>query len=216
MSCAISEVQEGTELNPAWSFAKSKEIQGDYTTWGCDLRSAMKAHVEFGALEQELSDWSVDTKDTDTLRNIANWQYYPTLRHRKKTYFKVSGRYDHFDNIKATLVKFNTPIGIGVQFGWKTSDVLLDTIGKGYGHAMTVVGYKGDTLAVLNSYGTSAGADGIHYMTRNVVNHFVNIYGAYTFTDMDKDDAKYNADRGIIDTDNWLIQLWKAIKYLFA
>ena len=101
---------------------------------------------------------------------------------------------------------------MGIIFGYPLEQVTLSTIKtNGYGHAMTVIGFKDDVLIVGNSYGKEAGDNGVHYITREVINHAVEKYGAYTFVDISREDAEYNLNHGIKQGDNWITQLVKLI-----
>lgn len=211
MSCAMSEPQEGVVLVPEYSFALSKKLSGDVDAWGQNIRDALKAHIKFGAIEDGHTI-------PDDPRNIDNWDddlYHRAYEHRKKTFFKVTGQYDHFDNARAALYKFKSPIGTGVQFGWPLQKHNLDTIPTGgYGHAVTIVGFTPNYLILQNSYGTDAGIGGKHYISRDVYNHFAERYGHYMFIDIPREDVEYNMEYNIHIGDNWLVQLWKVIKSL--
>jgi len=218
MSCAMSEPQEGLALSSEYSFALSKEISGDLNDWGQQIRPALKAHTEVGGLERTLSPYTVDSKSSEFLRDIKNWpdlkeEAYP---HRKKSYFKITGQYDNFDNARASLWKFKSPIGTGVLYGWSLATKVFDIVlPGGFGHAMTMVGFTTledgrEALIVQNSYGKEAGEGGYHYITREVYNYFSERYGAYMFVDIPKEQAKEMIEKGIILGDNWLIQLLKA------
>lgn len=216
-SCATSEVQEGLELEPAYSFAVSKKISGNKDSWGQDLRSAMKAHLE-GALPADVSRYNIKNQKDSFLRDIKNWGNLEvvTFIHRKKTFFSVSGPYDAFDNIRATLSKTRTPVVIGIQFGYRLSEIYLNKVKEGFGHAMTVIGYTKhedgtDVLIVGNSYGDKAGHMGKHYITREVINYWVKRYGAYTFVDISKEEAQKNLERGITVDDNLFTRLIKTL-----
>ena len=220
VSTAVSYVQEDVELEPSYSFAISKNLQGDTESWGCDLRTAMKAHLN-GALPTDETDFNVNTKPTDFLRRIKNWPSHPNARmYRKKSYFKITGQHDHFDNCRAILHKTQTPIAMGIVFGYNLGDTVLHEIkDNGYGHALTIIGTTildngENALIILNSYGEKAGDKGIHYITRKVLNNAVERYGAYTFVDIKKEDAQFYLDNGIQTGDNWLIMLWKVLKTL--
>lgn len=218
-TCAVSEAQEGFELIPEYTFASSKLITGDIEEWGQDLRSACKAHVKFGALAAyEIPETFLDSTP-EKLRDFATWQDYQSSAelHKKQSYFLVTGPYDAFDNIRATLYQYQTPIAIGIQFGYPLTQKTLNKIKTGYGHAMTVIGYEVDedgepVLIVGNSYGEEAGDRGVHYITREVINHWFDTYGAFTFVDVDPEQVKYNQKYGIRPGDNWLIQIGKVIK----
>lgn len=217
-TCSASEVQEEIELDPAYTFSATKEIMGDPEGWGADLRSACKSHVEYGALPvSELNNPNLTDKEK---RYWHNWERFliSAKFYRKKSFFKITGPYDAFNNIKLSLYKYQTPIVIGILYGYKLEDIYFDEIKKnGYGHAMTVIGYTTyDTgepvLIVGNSYGEEAGMQGVHFITKKVINHFVDRYGAYTFIDIEKDTAKSYLAKDIKLSDKWLTKLFKWIK----
>src|SRR3990167_3363548 len=49
---AVSEDQEEVQLSPEWFYSKIKEIEGDSTTWGADLRNNMKTATKKGLIKQ--------------------------------------------------------------------------------------------------------------------------------------------------------------------
>lgn len=215
-TCATSEVQEGVLLEPAYSFAVTKHIQGNMDSWGADLRSAAKAHVKFGALPTEVVATTTKELSLAEQRDYTNWERYDPLAHsyRKQSYFQVTGQYDVFDNIRATIHKYQTPVFTGIEFGYSIKTILLDKITSGYGHAMAIIGWTKfddgqDVLIIGNSYGTKAGDSGVHYITREVINHWAGRYGAFTFIDT----APFDVRAGIKETDNWFIRLCKTILY---
>lgn len=221
-SCTISELQEGIELEPSWSFAKSKQISGDVSNWGQNLRTALKTHKDYGALPKDKCPFDTKTKTSVFLRDIENWPDLEkeTWPFRKKSYVKVTGQYDHFDNARASIAFFQEEkrgIEFGVIWGWPINKFYLDTIPtNGFGHAVAVIGYTKlengvDVLVIHNSYGKNAGVNGYFYITREVYNHFVNIYGAYMFIDISPEEAKKCYQSGIKLTDHWLVKLLKKL-----
>ena len=216
----MSELQEGVLLEPAWSFAKSKELSGSPDSWGQDIRTALKTHVLYGALEVKDAPFSVEQESNSFLRQIKNWPKLENkaIPHKKQSYFKVTGQYDNFDNARASIYKFKSPIGFGVNFGWPAKQVVLNKIpNSGNGHAVTAVGFSvletgEESIIVQNSYGPTAGDCGVHYMTRKVFNHFADLYGMYMFVDISKEDAQILLKNGVQLDDNWFVSLWKRIK----
>src|SRR3990167_8133632 len=88
-TCGMSELQEGVELYPPYSFALSKEISKDWDEWGQDLRTALKSHTNYGAIEKGLTDINS--------RKLADYPADLLLeaqKHLKKSFFNVSGGYD--------------------------------------------------------------------------------------------------------------------------
>ena len=209
-TCTASEAQEGVELDPEFSFAASKSLSGNPEAWGQDLRTACKAHVKIGALPTNVN---YTKPKGDKARVLDNWTYPKgsVAHRRKKTYFKVTGAHDHFDNIRATLFKTETPIVTGVLWGWRPNHYyLLDIPKSGVGHAISIVGFDHEYLLLRNSFGTDVGMKGEHAMSREVVNHFVDKYGAYTFLDICREDAEYYLETGGKVDGNWLINLIRA------
>lgn len=216
MSAGMSELQEGVELSPEWLFAKSKELSGKPEEWGQDIRTALQTHTKHGAVPKAKAPYSVEKKDAEFLRYIKNWPVLDTfaIPHFKKSYAKVTGPYDHFDNIRATIWKFRSErraVGTGVIWGWPKDQRVINTIAKnGEGHALYINGWTDDDhLEYVNSWGPKAGNKGSYYFHRDVVNFFVDIYGAYTFLDMDKETIKYMVRNGITDRDSRIVELMK-------
>lgn len=217
--CGMSELQEGVELSPEYSFALSKELSGDPESFGQDLVTAAKAHTKIGAIEKKDNPFSVDNQNSTFLRYITN--YPAELRekatlHIKKSFFEVTGPYDHFDNIRATIWKYRgekRAVGSGFVFGWDRTQEKLDDIKlDGEGHAMPYVGWADDNyLICAQSSGKKAGKDGFHLVSRKVVNHSVGLFQAFMFLDMDPETVKWMLDHGIKDRDNWVIQLQKML-----
>lgn len=199
-STLVSETQEGIELSPEWHFAKSKELTNDLEDWGQDLRSAMKVSVKYGDLPQSEAPYSLKDKDPDFLRDIKNWAVplEKVIGQRKKSFIKIEGQYDCYDDIRASLYKFKTPIVIGVNWSWSLTDYFLNGFGDGFGHAITVIGYNEQGLILQNSIGITAGMNGEHIISREAVNHFVDKYGAFTFIDFSTEEIKEVLKRGIM------------------
>jgi len=194
--CELSGQQEGVELEPSWSFAMDKAISNmPLDAYGSDLRSAAKPHVKFGAIERKESPYSLDSKGSNFLRNPEVWPadlVETAAKHKKKTYFSVTGPHDHFDNIRASIYKYNSAVAIGLLWGWSMSQVKIDTSATGgSGHAVPVVGWDGEYLKIKQSYGTDAGENGFQYVHRSVINTNVGKYGAFMFTDMPRDTVEF-------------------------
>lgn len=220
--CVLSELQEDVKLEPSWSFAMTKAIEGDHESYGADLRIAAKAHTQYGALPETESPYSLETKPSSFLRNPEVWNESLKEKaepHKKKSFFKVTGPYDAFDNIRASMWKFRDKkqgVAIGVIYGWSTYDKIVDTTtDRGGGHAMAVVGWEGDRLVVQNSYGTQTGDNGYQYIHRNIINANVDRYGAFMLVDIDRTQAEYLIDNGIKADWNWLKQFIAIILNFF-
>lgn len=199
-TCGMSEIQEGVELNPYWSFAVSKIISGDPERWGQDIRTAMKSHVKFGALP-ESEAVSISVND---VRDIKKWpnELWPPVEeaeeHRKQSYFAIEDwprDWTASDAIKAAIWLFrakNKGVGIGVVWNWPVSiKRITEWSDRGSGHMMWVRGWdESGFLIVQNSLGKSAGDKGSHHISPVVINKGVKRFGAYMFVDVDPNEAR--------------------------
>src|SRR3990167_2410783 len=194
-STVISEFQEGVELSPEWSFAASKELSGDVEGFGQNMRDAMKVHQKYGAVEK--SEITIPNNP----RYFANWDkslLEKAKKHFKQSYVSITGQYEIFDNIKASIYYYRNEkraVSFGLIWGYNLSDVLLKEIKQeGYGHMVAIIGWKkieGETyLIVQNSYGKEAGENGKHYISRKVINYFAKRYGAMMFIDENPETIK--------------------------
>lgn len=200
-TCALSELQEGVRLEPAWSFAVSKQISGDIGFYGQDLRTAFKAHADFGAVEESECPYNVQKQSVRFLRDIKN---YPPLfekakKHKKQSYFLVKGKYDYFDDIRASIWffrDFKQGAGSGLLWSFPTDQAQIPNVvnKEGSGHAIPYIGWKkinGEPyLVARNSYGPGAGENGDFYFPRKVVNYFAEMYGAFMMVDVSPEEVK--------------------------
>lgn len=201
-TCAASELQEGVQLVPEYQFALIKELMGgDINAFGADLRVAMKSHVKIGAIEEKdrPAGFSLTEKDEAILRRIENWPQDlkdKALIHAKGSFFSLTGPYDAFDNIRATIWHFREEKRVpvyGVRWAWDLNEPFIKTVKDGgTGHAIYATGWMESGgipyLVIPNSFGTENGDNGYFYMSREVVNAFVSIYGAFIFIDMTKEE----------------------------
>lgn len=223
-TCLLSELQDGVRLEPAWSFAVSKFISGDKDSWGQDLRTAFKAHTKYGAIEEEDCPYNVQSNPIAFLRDIKN---YPTdlwgkaLKHKKQSYFLVQGKYDAFDNIRASIwffKDFKQGVGAGLLWAFPVDQAIIPNakIRNGSGHALPYIGWKkidGEIyLVARNSYGKSAGENGDFYLPREVVNQFAEIYGIFMMIDVSPEEVKKELWRVLEKLKDLLMKLLEAIK----
>lgn len=201
---SVSEDQEGVILDPGFTFAMIKRLQGDWRSWGGDLRSGCKVATKIGFLEKSETPF-------DFLRNgrnfVANWNNWPAeliesaKKHKKESFFKITGDYDTFDNLRIALWQNkdeNRSIYTGCLWkgAWNSAPegVVPKTIHLGgIGHAFKLCGQRMISgvpyLVIQNSYGDDSGDKGYFYFLREVVNRDFN-FGAYMFKDMPKEEAK--------------------------
>lgn len=201
-SATVSEVQEGVELCPEWGFAVAKSIDDDPNGFGTDLRTVCKVMTKYGLPKAEDAPYSLKNKSDSFLRSLANWPNElmdKAAYHRKKSYARADeGPYDPFDNLRASLWKFRDEkrlAVIGLIWSWFENDVYLEKINTSQGgHAVAVVGWDirkdKDYLIIQNSYGSDAGRNGKHYISREIINKYVSEYGAYMFMDLSREEAE--------------------------
>lgn len=201
----VSEDQELVELEPYYTAYVAKVlIQKDPASWGCDLRTACKAHLNpYGALEKQFSPF-VNYPERPTREEVLDpksWDGsdYQMLanEHRKSTFFLVDGPHDTFDNIRAALwmhrLEFQSVLtGATWRQSWsaalggivKARDYSKE---KGTGHAFKLCGQKiidGEPYIVAQlSNGVDFGNGGFFYFPRDVVNKEFT-YGNFQFVDI--------------------------------
>lgn len=221
----VSEDQEGCELCPEYTFAKAKQIEGRYDTWGLDLRLVCKAGCQYGFLEEQYRPGDMKEADRDYLANWKNWDPELDLLawdHAKLSFFAVDGPYDTFDNIRMTLYKnFQEARTIITGCMWRREWTLAPggVIPKEYrsgdrdfGHAFKIFGQKiidGEMYLVAQlSNGEGIGDHGVFYFPRLVVNREFT-FGAFTFKDLPKEEAWYYNEYKIAIGDTWVTKLIK-------
>lgn len=231
----VSEDHEEVELSPHYQFAKTKEIMGEYESWGADLRAACKSAVKVGSIPREKADeFFAQHHDKKDDRNfVANWENWPdawdydAAKYRKKTYFRVDGPYDIFDNIRAAMWQHRAEkrsIVVGAK--WRTEwtnapgGVIPEVYGNyGFGHAFKIYGQKTINaqlhLVAQLSNGKDIGDEGIFYFNRNVVNREFGPFGQYMFKDMEKEEAKYIVENKLKAADNWIMRFIKIMMNFF-
>lgn len=213
---SASELQEGLELNPFWSFAVSKMISGNPRIWGQDLRTAMKVHTRYGAIKEEEFDWG--KMDNNNLRFIENYPedlFEKAKAHKKLSYFKIDGYGSTFDALRATLwnKKANKQAiitGTVIQDVWLSApDGIIKEEGNPMmGDAFILIGQKtidGQSYLIAQlSAGKNIGDNGKLYFSRDIVNKFFT-FGAFCFVDLDPREAKKLAW-------SWLRRFWEKCK----
>ena len=203
----VSEDQEGIELSPEFQFAMMKELEGDYTTWGANLRMAMKSAVKVGSITQANNPHKLAEKGRDF---VANWKNYPPVHamtaetHRKDYYMSAEGGKDPFDSIVRALWTFRNErrtVATGMLWRNEWTDapqgIIPESYGAGaFGHAFKFFGQKffGDKpyLMAQLSNGTEIGDGGIFYFPRSVVNNECT-FGNFMFKDLPETITKEQA-----------------------
>ena len=200
--CGASELQEGMKLSPEWCFAVSKKMSYDPEEYGQDLRMAMKVHTKYGAIEKKETPYSLEKGDEDNkMRYISNWPpnlFEKAKKHQKKSFVRIDGQYDFFDDIRAFIWAFRKEkraAVLGVNWAWPLDMKIMETsFAPAGGHAIYCSGWKqikGETyLVIINSYGKEAGDQGKHYFPRSIINQEIKKYGAFAFIDMPPKELK--------------------------
>jgi hypothetical protein len=233
----INEDMQNKIFCPLYQFAKIKQVEGDFRTYGSDLRTACKSLVKFGSLPIGKSPYIHDpsnseSKSRDFLANWTNWP--PSLdilagEFKCGSFFAVDGPYDNFDNIRSVLWQ-NKDEHRGVEFGvmWRDewtyapNGVIPEAkykVPAGGGHALKIVGQKiingVPYLTVQNSWGTDFGDKGLYYFPRSVINIEVKNMGAFTMKDMDAATAKTYIAYNLTTQDGVMAMIVKIILSLF-
>lgn len=204
---AVSEDQEGIELSPEYQFAKTKQLSGEYVSWGADLRTACKSIVKFGSIPERNEELSLEQNGRDAVANWNNWSSgidALAQKYRKKSYFVVDGQYDTFDNIRSALFKYKNEhrtilTGCTWESEWTGAPNGIIPKKQGtplFGHAFKVFGWKTfgsePYLMAQLSNGKGIGDYGIFYFPREVVNKKFT-YGAYMFMDISPEAINYKS-----------------------
>ena len=142
------------------------------------------------------------------------------MEHKKKTFFKVTGPYDAFDNLRASIFKNKSMALMGLIWGWPLDEIFMEEPAtRGNGHAVAAIGYATEDeepyLVIQNSYGINAGAGGKHYLSRKVVNDAVEKYSAFMFLDLCRPQAQFLNAHKLGTKWLWLANIWLGIKKLF-
>ncbi len=200
-TCGASSIQEGVELSPEWSFAVSKMISGDPEEYGQDLRTAMKVHTKYGAIEISEAPYSVKSDEDTKIRYINNWPqelFEKAQKHKKLSFIQIDGPYSHFDNIRAFIWAFRAQKRaciMGVEWSWPMNMKVIElSFAPGSGHAIYAIGWRNingkNYLVIQNSYGKETGDNGRHYFPAEIINKFAEKYGKFAFIDMPQNEIK--------------------------
>lgn len=219
----VSEDQEGELLLPTYQFFKTKQISGDPESWGADLRDACKAPIKFGSLPLAGYEEYADLPRSKVV-DPATWPIefdVVAAKRKKATYFKVDGKYDTFDNIRAAMWQhMDERRSIVVGACWRSSwvNVLGGVIPEeyeegGFGHAFKICGQKvvNNTLYLVAQLSNSPyiGDNGLFYFSRDVVNKEFTPYGQFMFKDVERETVESTQKEG------WYTRFMRLITNLF-
>ena len=201
------EAHEKVILNPSVQYAFIKEIVGDPTDTGANLRDAMKSGTKYGAVKKTDCDIGVDKHNGTFLADLKNYpQEVTTLAkpQQQKSYFNATrGSYNRFDNFRSWLWYFGNkdkdkpPVivtGVGWRENWTYApggiipDEPGDVVG---GHCVDILpetkminGEHGSRLylKIQNSYNSNIGDKGCFWFPASVINRDFT-YGGYLYLD---------------------------------
>jgi hypothetical protein len=200
----------------AWILARVNNGYG-VDDWGVDLKSIALSAVKVGSPLFPESPFHSDG-DRATYAEISNWNLkalQPKAIVNKAgsaVEVQTANGMDFFDSVKATLYKLQTPIVIGIRWNHDASNPNVDLHSdSGFGHAVLVTGWTKDRLVILNSWGRDVGNAGYFYFAREIINHDVAIFGAWTLVDETPEKVKWLLDNGIyLEDQNWLLNITKS------
>lgn len=201
---AVSEDQEEEELLPQFQFYQTKLISGDPDEWGANLRDACRSVTKVGSLPVKGFEYAKGfTREGSVLPKNWNINFNQVAaKHKKETYWEVTGRYDVFDNIRTALWQYKhkkCSILTGCLFRteWLDSNngiIPSNYNDDGFGHAFKIFGQKiinNEVYLIAQlSQGSSVGDKGFFYFSREVTNKEIGKYGMYMFKDIPREEAE--------------------------
>lgn len=213
-NCGVSSIQEGVDLSPEYAYQKTNLLMGVKTSTGADPYKALSVHTKFGCIERKDSPLTLGPDSKFLIENPDNWDKGLDEKakiHRKNAYFDCDQGKDKFESILSVmwesyqkfLVTKNKsdlrPVSCG--FYWfgemqYAPNGIVPNISKPKKEAGNHNVYarlakkiNGEwCIGFTNSYGREIGDNGVHYMTRDVVNRY--IVFKQTFEDLDPNEEK--------------------------
>lgn len=231
---AASEDQEAVILDPYFAFYATKVLElKDPDSWGADLRSACKAHVDHGCLEEEYAPFNASGISRDMVLDPKVWtedHMALAYEHRKNSFFNVlkGSPLDTFDTIRGALWQNRNKMAsvvTGARWRGEWTDAAGGVIeDKEYGeggtpHAFVLKGQKiidgTPRLVAQLSNGTEIGDKGIFYFPRSVVNKEFT-FGCFSFEDMPRTVAENHLYYGTTVADSALTRWAKIMWRIFT
>lgn len=215
-----SSLQEGVLLDPLFTWVMARAMKGmSPDDWGIDLRSVMLAHVKVGALERNEAPYKI-TDPATVWRDITNWKVDELLkdsvRHKKGSalFIEPTQGYDMFDTLRAVIWKFRAEkiaAVIGLRWAYGTDPVIDKYLDGGFGHAVVQSTWTEDGMhgTIINSWGTAVGEGGKFFISREIINREVPVYGAGIFRDETPENLKWYIEHGIKLDENSLKRIIK-------
>ncbi len=213
-----SEIQEETPLSPEFQYAMMKKVTGaPIGEWGGQIRDCLNSASKIGSLPENMvpANLRYNGNNREFVADHRNWPaelVAEAAKYAKGSFARVTGQYDLFDNIRATIWQANARYrksgdesdikiivtGAVWRHAWTTAPDGIIPDGNfdgGFGHCFDVIGWTvkgGETYLVAQlSNGETIGRNGYYFFNRKVAN-FVLPYGqAFTLTDLDRDTLKH-------------------------
>lgn len=208
------ERQERVKLSARYIMAKTKELEGN-TGWGAYIRNTFKAVNQFGAPEEHLlpepeavMSWQEYLKPNFTEILNAN-----AARHKSGSYWRVETR---VEAIKQSIYQNKQSVSIGIpwfsSYNRPNQDGTLPPPDRdSLGHAIEVIGWKGNQLRCKNSFGENWGDHGYFWYEDSPQRK---IWDAWTSLDLPEKypvDDKYGQVRtwaGYLREKSFAFNLW--------
>ena len=218
-SSSGAEDHEGIDLDPIFSFAAIKKIDGKPEGWGANLRDIMKAGTKIGFLEKTDAIFTVDD-DREKIVHITN---YPTelidkaLKHRQESYFSISSGFEGFRQAlwQNRARKRSIITGVSWRGGWSEAPngiIPVEATEQYFGHAIKIYGQKNIDgklyLVAQLSNGKGIGEGGIFYFPKEVIDRDFN-FGAYCYVDMGQEEAQKKSWSWWDIIVNFIKKLWQ-------
>lgn len=195
----------GDYFDPNYQFSKIKQIRGEYTQWGANIRDAAQALVKYGSIPKNKSPFTYqEGAATDRERNfLANWANWPAAldidaaKNKLGAFYTPDGPYDAFDNVRSALYlnsKTNQYAGAIIGLNWRpewtyASGGIIPDVSQpsaGGGHLMFIRGQKivnGEPMIRFQqSWSKGFGDKGLYYFGRKTFNSEVAAgFGSFVF-----------------------------------
>jgi len=191
-SSRVLSILNGYHVGPHFLWMMARMRAGDKTEdFGVSNRDLEGALRHVGALRFEKEPFTF--KDgRDKISNPANWgnlaSYVVKAAEQATggTTWVTKTNLDAFDTLRASIwalnKKYSKPHGaiFGLLWGWPMTDYFIDKVSDtGTGHDVAVIGWDGDYVIIMQSYGVSAGNSGEQKIHRTIFNKYAESFGCF-------------------------------------
>lgn len=209
----ISGAQEGIALDPHFHWMMARQRAGmKLHEFGVNNRDLAMTSVKVGSLEKHDVAFTFD--DRDKVANPTSWDIAGMLKksvlHKKGSVVWV----ENFDELKRSITRLNElykkPHGAVFGLTWAyplEQATIMEVSETGFGHDVAVVGWEGDYVRVVNSYGNEAGVGGTHMLHKNIFNRWASEYGCFIPIDATQEEIKWAVENGVRLDQSWIVNL---------